>query len=315
MAANALSPEVRAMMADLERRHPFGGETVGEVEHEKWLRQKREIKEAEERQRQAHDAREQQTDWDRRFDRRWDAKFVATMRDPDNDVAELCYAFCQRTLEQARAETAKAIDEAVAKTGDALRKENAELRSEIAEMKERMRATVGELPIARAWTPSSVTYAGAFVTDGDGSLWQARRDTAVRPSSCDDWVLVARAGRDATSPTPRGEFDPTDAYAVNDIVSRDGSSFIATRDNPGVPGDGGGWQPLALRGEQGAKGAKGARGSRGARGEKAGALWVAAWRLDPAGCYSVVPVMSDGTLGARLSLKPLFEQLVAEKDL
>ena len=100
-----------------------------------------------------------------------------------------------------------------------------------------------------------------------GACWQALTDTAQRPG-CEDWVLIARAGRDGASMTPRGEFDPGDSYGLLDIVTRNGCSYIAVRADPDVPADdGSGWMLLASRGEKGAQGKAGPRGAKGDKGD------------------------------------------------
>jgi hypothetical protein len=175
----------------------------------------------------------------------------------------------------------------------------AEVEMKIAEMKERMGTISGKLPIANAWAPETVTYASALVTH-DGACWQAVRDTARPPGASEDWVLIARAGDDGVSPTARGEFDPKDAYGRLDIVIRDGSSFIATQDNPGVPGEGNsGWQLLALRGPKGEPGMAGSRGRKGDQGPPG--PMIVDWRVSD---YKVVPFTQDGA-GPVLDLFPM----------
>ena len=116
-----------------------------------------------------------------------------------------------------------------------------------------------------------------------GACWQALTDTAQRPGS-EDWVLIARAGRDGASMTPRGEFDPGDSYGLLDIVTRDGCSYIAVRTDPDVPADdGSGWMLLASRGEKGAQGAT---------------ANVSEFRL----------LLEDATVAPALELRPLFEE-------
>jgi len=85
-----------------------------------------------------------------------------------------------------------------------------------------------------------VTYQSEFVTY-DGALWQARKDTVTTPGGA-AWLCVARAGRDAVTPTVRGKFDAHMKYKELDIIAIDGGTFIARRNNPGIPGDGNGWQ-------------------------------------------------------------------------
>jgi hypothetical protein len=115
------------------------------------------------------------------------------------------------------------------------------------------------------WKPEAVVYEGQFVTH-EGSLFQARKDTAQAPGG-NDWLCVARAGHDAVSPTVRGTYDAYGDYQMLDIVAMDGGTFIAKRDKPGVcPGNG--WQLLAKQGRVGRPGSRGPAGSKGERGEK-----------------------------------------------
>src|SRR5262249_42311042 len=77
-----------------------------------------------------------------------------------------------------------------------------------------------------------------------------------------DWICVARAGRDGTSPSVRGAFNVYKKYAQLDVVEYDGTSYVARRDNPGVcPGDG--WQSLSRSGHRGPAGERGAQGRKG----------------------------------------------------
>src|SRR5262249_41709687 len=57
----------------------------------------------------------------------------------------------------------------------------------------------------------------------------------------------------------RGTYDPHSKYSANDIVAKDGGTFIARRNDPGpCPGDD--WQLLAKQGRRGIAGERGAPG-------------------------------------------------------
>jgi len=57
----------------------------------------------------------------------------------------------------------------------------------------------------------------------------------------------------------RGTYDPKAEYCANDLVAKDGASFVAKRNDPGpLPGDG--WQLLARQGQRGIAGERGAPG-------------------------------------------------------
>ena len=119
----------------------------------------------------------------------------------------------------------------------------------------------------------------------------------------------------------RGAYQSDQDYARYDVVTLDGSSYVARQDNPGLcPGDG--WRTLAsagcagaqgirsAKGEQGNPGSPGPVGARGPQG-KPGAPGpsITGWRIDPAS-YSALPIMSDGNQGPPLELRALFQQLL-----
>jgi hypothetical protein len=53
------------------------------------------------------------------------------------------------------------------------------------------------LPLVKTYVADAVHYPGDVVTH-DGSTYQALRDTARAPP-VDDWICLARAGRDASN--------------------------------------------------------------------------------------------------------------------
>jgi hypothetical protein len=95
----------------------------------------------------------------------------------------------------------------------------------------------------------------------------------------------------------RGTHDPKAEYFANDLVAKDGASFVAKRNNPGpLPGDG--WQLLARQGQRGVAGERGAPGR--------DAPTIKSWKVDRQH-FLVIPVMSDGREGPALELRALFE--------
>jgi hypothetical protein len=95
----------------------------------------------------------------------------------------------------------------------------------------------------------------------------------------------------------RGTHDPKAEYVANDMVAKDGGTFVARRNHPGpCPGDG--WQLMARQG------ARGVAGERGAPGRDAPT--IKSWKVDRQR-YLVIPVMSDGREGPTLELRALFE--------
>jgi hypothetical protein len=111
----------------------------------------------------------------------------------------------------------------------------------------------GKLPLVRAYKPEAVHYEGDVVVHL-GTTWQALRDTGRAPPHGDDWICLAAAGIDASTPTIRGTYDAEARYQHLDIVAQGGSSFIARKDEPGAcPGRD--WQLIASAGRRGPHGA------------------------------------------------------------
>jgi hypothetical protein len=173
----------------------------------------------------------------------------------------------------------------------------------------------GKLPICKRWS-EGVHYAGEVVSH-DGGTYQATKDTAQIPGTGNDWIRLARPGRDAITPEVRGTFDDKAKYQHLDIVALNGSSFVARRDDPGsCPGDG--WQLLASagkgggRGEQGPRGETGPQGPQGERGVGGDAAQtIVGWTVDPER-YSILPVLADGKKGPPIELYKLFKQFALE---
>lgn len=145
-----------------------------------------------------------------------------------------------------------------------------------------------------------IFYQGNLVTHA-GSSWQALRDTAKAPPH-EDWHLIAARGSGFKI---RGTYDAGAAYQALDVVALDYGWFVAKVDNPGAaPGPG--WQagPVGKRGDKGVTGDRGPPGPVG----NAAPHWIGA-RVDG---YELVTVMSDGTIGPKISLASMFEQFGIE---
>jgi hypothetical protein len=116
----------------------------------------------------------------------------------------------------------------------------------------------GRLRKVTEWS-GGVHYEGDLVVR-DGGMYQCVKDTGCPPPH-EDWVCIARAGRDGRTPRVCGTWSPDGQCRALDVCALGGCSFIATKDNPGIcPGDG--WQALTLPGKRGQQGPPGARGER-----------------------------------------------------
>jgi hypothetical protein len=170
----------------------------------------------------------------------------------------------------------------------------------------------GKLLMVKLWRQDQITYAGEVVAY-DGSTFQTVKDTAQAPGG-DDWVLIARGGRDAITPQVLGTYDEDAEYHRLDIIALNGSSFIAKRDDPG-PCPGEGWQLLASAGRTGGRGEKGEQGLRGIAGERGAkgdpGASITGWSIDHAN-YLAIPLTSDGKQGPALELRGFFKQFCIE---
>jgi hypothetical protein len=122
--------------------------------------------------------------------------------------------------------------------------------------------------------------------------------TAVVASVQRDFRDEMKAMLDAAlSVRVRGTYQGGTKYLRGDMVVLDGGSFVARADNPG-PCPGAGWQLMAKQGQRGIAGPQGERGPAGKT--------ITGWIVDR-GNFRVTPRMSDGSLGAPLELRSLFE--------
>lgn len=116
------------------------------------------------------------------------------------------------------------------------------------------------------WDGATAYVMGDVVSDA-GSSWAALApNTNVTPTEGASWTLLAGKGADGAdglSLLPRGPWDNATAYVPNDVVSHDGSSWVALAANAGVePSEGATWTLLASKGDPGAPG-----GGASARGD------------------------------------------------
>jgi hypothetical protein len=172
--------DVRRVIAEIDRANP------PECPVEKRQREKRE---AEERKRQAREAREaEEKEKQRAASTGWENWWAAIDQRIEQWIEQWRDLFVQATgdalgevREELREEFKVAIEE-----------QKRSFEAQLAEHKERLLAVPGKLPVAKIWRPESVSYQAEFVCH-DGSLWQARKDTAQAPGpGAADWV-VSRA--------------------------------------------------------------------------------------------------------------------------
>jgi hypothetical protein len=98
-----------------------------------------------------------------------------------------------------------------------------------------------------------------------------------------------------------GTYDGSRKYRALDTVALNGASFCARTDDPGsCPGDG--WQMIASQGKKGAPGVDGRNGRDGRDAPR-----IESWLINRES-YSCVPIMSDGSRGAVLELRELFQR-------
>jgi hypothetical protein len=110
----------------------------------------------------------------------------------------------------------------------------------------------------------------------------------------------------------RGAYRSDQDYDRLDVVTLEGSSYIARQGSPG-PCPGEGWRILASAGSTGPQGISGPRGDRGPRGltgeagpKGAPGAVIVGWTPDYAS-FKATPIMSDGSEGPPLDLRPFFQ--------
>jgi hypothetical protein len=190
----------------------------------------------------------------------------------------------------------------------AIEEERRSIDAKLQALEQRVKNVPGKLPIAKTWQPETVVYQAEFVSH-EGALWQARKDTAQTPGGA-DWVCVARAGRDALTPTIRGTYDVYAKYQKLDVIVSDGAAFIASKDDPGLcPGSG--WQMLSRQGKRGQRGEKGERGPKGDQGPPGEWPQLVSSEIDEN--YNLTILRSDNSLEI-IPLRPAFERFVLEID-
>jgi hypothetical protein len=162
----------------------------------------------------------------------------------------------------------------------------------------------GNLEVVKDYIDGQIYYERDLVVGGDGALYQADCDTAKTPPHA-DWRCITRAGRDALNFCIEGTYDPAAKYRRLSIVTLNGSSFTACRNDPG-PCPGNGWQLIASAGR---RGQQGLRGERGERGPPAIVPRIASTNIDAG--YNLQLIYTDGSTDS-IPLRAAFEQFFAE---
>lgn len=99
--------------------------------------------------------------------------------------------------------------------------------------------------------------------------------------------------------SPKGEYDPNTAYKALNIVSQDGSSYVALQPTTGnAPPNPVYWQLLAEKGEQGEQGEKGATGEKGNTGDPGQAATIQVGSVITGEAGSQASVVNSGTENA-----------------
>lgn len=148
-------------------------------------------------------------------------------------------------------------------------------KGDIGEKGERgIEGPAGKLPVIKTWA-EGVHYEGDVVAH-NGASYQALKDTGHEPPG-DGWLCIAGRGSDGAdgrSFTIRGTWKTGTDYSALDVVSLNGGSFVAKKDNPGdCPGDD--WQLIARQGKTGEPGQRGERGQKGEDGKPGAPLSAA----------------------------------------
>jgi len=113
--------------------------------------------------------------------------------------------------------------------------------------------------------------------------------------------------RPERSLTVCGTYNPATEYRCLDTVALNGGSFTAKVDRPG-PCPGSDWQMVACQGKKGQPGRDGVDGKAGKDAPR-----IVDWLVNRES-YSCVPVMSDGSRGPALELRPLFARFFDETE-
>jgi hypothetical protein len=142
------------------------------------------------------------------------------------------------------------------------------------------------------------SFAGAVLAEVVGELANDLREEMTKA------IASLRAQR---SLSVAGTYDPTVRYRALDVVALNGASFAAKVDDPKqCPGDD--WQLIASQGKAGRPGRDGTDGRAGKDAPR-----IERWVVNRE-TYSAIPIMSDGSRGAVLELRPLFARFLDETE-
>ena len=116
-------------------------------------------------------------------------------------------------------------------------------------------------------------------------------------------------------PRVAGVWKEGEEYGRLNIVSKDGSAWLAKRDHPkGPPGGSDDWMLCACRGKAGPPGPMGPRGEQGPLGPQGepGPKLIG-WAVDRKR-FRVTPIMAGGRSGPSIELRGLFEEFIGQQN-
>ena len=123
---------------------------------------------------------------------------------------------------------------------------------------------------AKGSADAALESAAAAAKSEQSAKEYAGKPPIVQGDTWHTWNAESQSYTDTgikASLTPKGEYSPDTAYTALDVVSYEGSSWLALKDVTGVaPAEGENWMLLAQKGDQGEQGIQGIQGIQGETG-------------------------------------------------